>query len=127
MTPKECALQELDNLETSVASDNAASESAALRLSKIMRDYLMLQFSIPESGHTGEELVRLIESESKVDKEIASQLRELFALADKAKFAALDLSQVGLRSAINDSRRLVERIADGFVTTAQTTDAMEVN
>jgi hypothetical protein len=125
MTPKECALQELDKLEKSVAYDNAGSESTALSLSKIVREYLLLQFSIPESGHTGEELVRLIESEQPVDEEIASQLRELFGLADKAKFAALELSQAGLRSAINDARHLVQRIADGFATKTQPTDATE--
>ncbi len=125
MTPKESALQELDRLEKSVDSSNAESEAIALTLSKIVRNYLLLQFAIPESGRTGQELVRLIESETEVDKNNVNQLRELFGLSDKAKFAALELSQAGLKSAINDSRNLVQRIAAEIENKTQVIDATE--
>lgn len=125
MTPQECALQELEKLEESVDSEDAGSESTALPLSKIVRDYLLLQFSIPELGHTGQELTRLIESERQIDGQNASQLREVFGLADQMKFAALELSQTGLKSVIRDSRQLIQRITEEFETKNQRIDATE--
>ncbi len=125
VTAKQWAMQELEGLETSIDAQTIDSESAALQLSKVVRDYLLLQFSIPQSGHTSQELVRMIEESGQVDPEITNQLVHLFALADKAKFAGLQLTEAGLKSAINDSRKLVERIADGLERNAQTNDATE--
>ncbi len=125
VTPREWALQELDELEKSLDSATIDSEAIASKLSKIVRDYLQLQFAIPETGGTTQELVRSIESNQQLAAEITNQLRELFTLADKVKFAGLQLSPEGLASAIKGSRDLVQRIADASQTEAQTSDATE--
>ncbi len=125
LTPKDWALRELDELENTVDSTTASSEAITSELSKIVRDYLQLQLAIPESGHTPQELVRLIVSNKQIDTEITNLLSALFTLADKANFAGLQLSKAGLKSAIGDSRELVQRIADDAETASHTTDTME--
>jgi hypothetical protein len=125
LTPKEWALRELDELESAIDSTTADSETITSELSKIVRDYLQLQLAIPESGHTPQELVHLITSNKQVDTEITNLLCALFTLADKAKFAGLQLSKTGLKSAIRDSRKLVQRIADDTETVPHTSDTTE--
>lgn len=124
ISPKDW-LQELDSLECSVVLDELDTESTARSLSRIVRDYLLLLFAIPEMGHTPQELMRLLEEDSHFDDRNREQLIQLFALADQAKFAGLQLTPEGTQSAIKDSRALVVRIADDYETNAQKTDTME--
>ncbi len=125
VTPKEWALQELDELETTVDSTTASSEAITSELSKIVRDYLLLQLGDPGIGTHAAGIGATDRVEQTNRHEITNRLSELFTLADKAKFAGLQLSKAGLKSAIGDSRELVQRIADDAETAAHTTDTME--
>ncbi len=130
LTPKEWAFQQLDQLGQAVDSPSAdsppaTSEAVSMELSKIVREYLLLQFAIAESGRTAQELVQVIESRELVGPQIAMSLNALFHLADKAKFAGLDLSQTGLQSVIRDSRELIQQISDQTEAKTPTPDATE--
>jgi len=112
VTPKDWALEELEELETSSEAGTLTSETSALKLSEIVKSFLLLQLGIPESGHTPHELVQQIVSSKRVGGDVTNRLNELFTLADKAKFAGLELSATGLKSAIRDTRDLVQKIAN---------------
>jgi hypothetical protein len=127
VSPKEWAMQELDELESSIDYHTVGDETTALPLSKIVRDYLLMQFAIPESGLTPQEIVRWIESNHSVDGQAIAKLNELFGLADKAKFAGFQISPAGLKSAISDSRDLVQRIARDYETDTQRISNKENN
>lgn len=125
VTPKEWAMRELEGLETSFDSQSVDSGAASLQLSRIVRDYLLLQFAIPKTGNTPQELVARIVDSGQVDPQITNQLVHLFALADKIKFADFQLTEAGLKSAVNDSRKLVERIAGELEANSQRNEATE--
>jgi hypothetical protein len=125
LTPKAWAFQELGELETSIGTNLPTSEAFAVALSKTVREYLMMQLAIPEAGLTSQELVQDVESGKQIDEDVTSELRELFKLADKAKFAGLQLSPESFGRAINDCRKIVDRIAEGSKMNPQTLDAAE--
>jgi hypothetical protein len=125
LTLRQWAIQELNELEKSIDSNPSSSEAIAMELSKIVQDYLMLQFSTLESGRSSQELVCDIESSMRFEANITNQLRELFRLADTAQFAGLQISIEGFKSAINDSRRLIDRIANDVDKSVATTKGLE--
>ncbi|MCA9156747.1 MAG: hypothetical protein KDA72_00390 [Planctomycetales bacterium] len=112
VTPKAWAFQELGKLETEAEVGSADSETAACKLSDILRTYLLLEFGIAESGHTPEELLQAIHSNDSIGSAASDQLSELFSLADQAKFAGLSLSLMELESALSDARKLIVQIAE---------------
>jgi hypothetical protein len=126
LTPQAWAIQELDELENLIGTNLLTSETFAVAISKTIREYLMMQWSIPETGLTSQELVQDLESGKPFDDETTDELRELFKLSDQAKFAGLQLSPEKCRSVINDSRTIVERIAEGIKMKPQVIDAAEI-
>jgi hypothetical protein len=110
MTPNQWATARLDQLEHAIQMQSAEREDATMQLSNIVRDLLLMQFNIPESGRTPQELLKKLHSQKRLDKATVNQLGELFILADKAKFAGLHLSPEGLQSAIKDTRGLIQSI-----------------
>ncbi|TWU39952.1 hypothetical protein Q31b_32680 [Novipirellula aureliae] len=114
LTPNAWAMTEFDELEASIDANAIDSEIAAQRLSDIVLSYLLLQFGIADAGRTPHELLNELAFSKRVAVAQSDQLESLFTLADKAKFAGLQLSTMGLKSAIADSRELVQRIADEF-------------
>ncbi len=110
LTPKQWALQQLDQLGQEVNTESANTKLISIELSNIIREYLQLQFDLPEVGRTLQELIEQIESRRYAAADIINSLRALSSLADKAKFADLDLSPAGLKSLVADSRQIVERL-----------------
>ena len=111
LTPKQWALQELDQLDETVETGSASTEAVAVELSMIVRDFLQLQFALGESGQTTQELIEVIESRDDVGSELIHNLDALFSLADKAKFAGVEVSPAGLKNAVADARAIVETIS----------------
>jgi hypothetical protein len=118
LTPKQWALQQLDQLGETVKAEPADTQSVSVELANIIRDYLQLQFGFPEAGRTLQELIDLVESRGAAKQEVIKSLRALSSVADKAKFAALDLSPAGLNSLVAGSRQIVEQLADDAETQA---------
>lgn len=112
VTPKAWAFEELGELETAVETSSESSESAALKLSDILRTYLLLEFGIEDSGYTPDELLLAIDSINSIGSEASDRLGELFSLADQAKFAGLSISPMEFESAMSDARKLVAQIAE---------------
>jgi hypothetical protein len=77
-----------------------------------MRNFLQLQFLPPEPGRTPDELLDALKANQCVDATTLKQLRELFALADEAKFAGRSLSSADLDAMFEQARWLVDRIAN---------------
>ena len=110
VTPHAWAFDELSKLETAVETASVDSETAVLKLSDIVRTFLMLEFGIAEAGDTPDELLQSIDSNASLETETSDRLRELFSLADQAKFAGLSISTTELKSAITDARKLVVEV-----------------
>ena len=111
LTPKQWALQQLDELGQEVNTESANTKLVSSELSNIIREYLQLQFDLPEAGRTLQELIDQIESRGYANAELINSLCALSTIADKAKFADLDLSPVGLKSLVAGSRQIVERLS----------------
>lgn len=112
VTPEAWAFEQLGELETAVETSNDGSEVAALKLSDILRAYLLLEFGIEDSGYTPDELLLAIDSTNSVGSEASDRLKELFGLADQAKFAGLSISPMEFESVLSDARKLVAQIAE---------------
>lgn len=131
ITPAQWANHEFDQLEQSYASGLAvsANQSAALRepigaadsehvscqLSSIIREFLDLQLDISAPNQATCELLKSVKTDGGVDEETANRIGELFALADQAKYAGVELSETQLRNAINEGRSLVNQIANQMI------------
>ena len=111
LTPKEWAIGELDNLETSVDASTIDSGAAIEKLTEVARSYLLLEFGIEDSSRTPQELVQEVVMGKQINAETTNRLNGLFTLADRARFAGFELSTAGIKSAIKDSRHLIQRIA----------------
>ncbi|MEO8270705.1 MAG: hypothetical protein ABI557_13360, partial [Aureliella sp.] len=96
LTPKAWAFEELSRLEATVDSSRVDGETAAPKLSDILRTYLLLEFGIAEAGHTPDELLKIINSTDSIGSEASDRLLELFKLADQAKFAGQSISSTEL-------------------------------
>ena len=114
LTPRDWALAELSELESSVDASAIDSETASQNISEVVRSYLLLQFGIADAGCTPQELVQQIVASKRINTDAIDRLGALFALADKARFAGLELSAIGLQSAINDSRELIQQITNEY-------------
>ena len=110
LTPSQWAIQQLNELEC--ASPNQESGAAASQLAAVMRNFLQLEFSLPEPGRTAEELLQVVQAKKFVDAATLEQVQNIFALADEAKFAGLSVSSRNLQAMIDRARSLVQRIAD---------------
>lgn len=111
MTPENWALDELTDVNSSLNAGQADADAAAFRTSDILRDFLILQLGIPDSGHTPHELVHEIELQHLVAGETSPRLNSLFTLADDAKFGGLQLTNTDVANAITEAREIVLTIA----------------
>ncbi|QDV85858.1 BatD family protein [Planctomycetes bacterium TBK1r] len=114
LTPKAWAIEELDELESLIDTNSVDCETTAQKLSEIVRSYLLLEFGIEDAGRTPQELVNEIVATERIAKEATDRLSTAFMLADKVRFAGVELSASAMKSAVNDSRELIERIANEF-------------
>jgi hypothetical protein len=126
ITPAQWAKREFDLLEQSAGSPREAgglidSEYFACQLSSIFREYLELQLEIAAPSQTTRELLAAVRTTAGFDDEIANRIGQLLALADRAKYAGIDLSETQQRGAIEEGRNLVNQIANQMtqVTAAQ--------
>lgn len=110
-TPENWALDELDEISAALAAGHAGTDIAASRASDILRDFLILQLGIPESGHTAQEVVHEMKLHELVADETLARLNSLFTLADNAKFGGLQLADEDVAHAITEAREIVVTIA----------------
>lgn len=89
-----------------------ADEFVLAKLSQIAREFLVMQFEIPETGSTPQEITAGLLTDTKIDAETCDRFNKLFDLADKSKFAGLQLSPEESARAIGDSRTLIEQLAN---------------
>lgn len=111
MTPENWALGELDDVSSALGAGHAGADIATSRVSDIVRDFLILQLGIPESGHTAQEIVREMKSHELVADETLARLNSLFTLADNAKFGGLQLANTDVASAITEAHEIVVTIS----------------
>ena len=111
LTPKDWAIEELDELGESVDASTVDSESAMQKISNVARNYLLLEFGIDDAGRTPQELVQEIVAGKQINAETTHRLSGLFTMADRARFAGMEISKAGIRSAIQNSRELIHQIA----------------
>ncbi len=90
LTPRDWAIEELSELESSVDANSVDSETASQKISEIVRSYLLLEFGIADVGRTPQELVQEIIAGKRINSESTDRLSALFTLADKARFAGSD-------------------------------------
>ncbi len=123
MTPSDWAFAKLDVLESAIAATPLDCEEVATGLSSIAREYLQLQFSLSDPGRAADELLAGLP----IKKEDTSRLRVLFELADKAKFAGIQLSEDALRSAASDLRDIITSIVGGLEAQSRQANIPETN
>ena len=115
ITPSQWAHQEFDQLEQSLSTqqrDTAADSGfVSSQWSAIIREFLEMQLDISAPHQTSNELLAAVKDGGEIDAETVNQIGKLFTLADRAKYAGLELSQTQLRDAILDGRKLVNQIA----------------
>jgi len=109
MTPNVWALRELDQLRHSEAMRSSDSTLVTENLTSILRDYLELQFDIASPMQTTNELLHEIEANNFMSAEMTKGFASLFANADLARFAGLQLSSVELKKTMDDAQRLIEQ------------------
>lgn len=95
---------------------NPDSPGAADQLSRILREFLMLQFEMSDAGsqdrgRSAQEIVQTLLNEHRITAPIEQRLSALFDLTDQAKFAGLRLSPEEMRSAVASARELVTALA----------------
>ncbi|QDS96517.1 hypothetical protein FF011L_53290 [Roseimaritima multifibrata] len=104
-TPLAWAREQFDALDP-------ADEFVLAKLSHVAREFLVMQFEMPETGSTPQEITARLLTESQIDAKTCDRFNELFDLADKSKFAGLQLSPDESARAIGDSRTLIEQLAN---------------
>jgi len=108
-TPLKWAVVQLDSLDP-------YAQEVTHQLSQIVREFLVQQFEVSETGNTPQEILNQLQEQKKLAATAGERLKCLFEIADKTKFAGLCLSPEGLASAIKDSRSMVKQIADDTIT-----------
>ncbi len=111
VTAKAWALDELDELQRTLDTGPAEIEDAAQRVSAVVRNFLLLQFDTAASGDTSHEVIDEVDSRDCVDPHVIARLQELFAQADTAKFAGLQMTRSEVQAAIENARGIVQAIA----------------
>ena len=114
MTPEDWAFEELNQLEASVKANTIDSRVAVERVADVIRYYLRFRLGTDQSGQTGQELLHEITSNERFDANLATRVHDVFELADKVKFAGLDSINVQVQHMINNSRELLQTMADQF-------------
>ncbi|UUO04389.1 hypothetical protein M4951_13395 [Blastopirellula sp. J2-11] len=127
LTPAQWATQQLDQLEA--ASHEQAGNAAVIQLASIMQSYAQMQFLPPEPGRTSEELLLELTEKELLDFPTLEQLRELFAMADEAKFARLPVSAAEFQAMLKLSHSLVGRLhqaadSEPTLTASKTTEVL---
>ncbi len=112
LTPVQWAIDELDLLKSSAAVASGESDSICRELSRIVRDYLELQFEIAAPEQTTDELLQIITSGGRLDLETQQQFGRIFEAADQVKFAGLQLSPQELDAMIDEAAQLVKQTGD---------------
>ncbi|MEZ6131435.1 MAG: hypothetical protein R3C59_22400 [Planctomycetaceae bacterium] len=108
MTPADWAARELEQLRSSPAVQSGDSETICRNVTGVLRDYLELQYDIPAPVQTTTELLHIIQNSSDVTPEAVNGYAELFATADQARFAGLQLTGDELTRLIDEAQRLLE-------------------
>ncbi|TWT75083.1 hypothetical protein [Allorhodopirellula solitaria] len=110
--PTRWARQEIDVLKASTETADFDRNEAAYRLSKILGEFVQMQYGIDESGHTAEEVLHRLETQQTIDSEIAMEMAQVHELADGAKYAGRDVSKSDLDQAFERASRVVKLLSD---------------
>ena len=107
LSPVEWAEQELDALQSSEAMQANDSETISQELSTVLRDFLELQFEISTPVQTTNELLSDVNHRKILQPELAKRFSKLFAIADEAKFAGLNLTESQLNKVFDEARSVI--------------------
>jgi hypothetical protein len=114
VSPRQLAITRLLALERSFDSEAPSSEAFAVHLSSIARDFLKMQFNIPQAGTTDVELLENVALKDLLDAHARTRLSAVFRLVDQAKFAGTTLSTSEMKESIGHVTDLVERVSQSI-------------
>ncbi len=105
VAPLVWASRQLDALHPDTAD-------VAQRLSRILREFLILHFQVPEVhpagfGQSAQEIVQTLCNLHRMDASTADRLQRIFDVTDRAKFAGLPLSPAEAERDIADAREIL--------------------
>ncbi|MFK7770051.1 MAG: BatD family protein [Mariniblastus sp.] len=113
LTPQQWATEQLNKIEFESREQDgkAKAEYVTGRVASVVRDFLEMEFAIPASTLTTSELVEAVHARQIGQTETRDAMRELFAIADQAKYAGLSLSSQRIDAVSEEARELIREIA----------------
>ncbi len=106
-TPRELALNALDELDRSDALQQGDGRRVVIQLTEILRTFIHRQFDIPAFHMTTREFLDQVRDDPRLSDEIQRQLGDLLSSADAVKFAALIPNPDDLRGVVDEARQLI--------------------
>ncbi len=106
-SPLAWAIRELESLPTRDPSSDG--ELFATKLSSTLRTYLQMRFHFLAPQQTSEECLKELREQSLLPQEISNRFQRIFELADRAKFAGLNLSSESMNQEIIQAVDLIRQ------------------
>jgi hypothetical protein len=116
-SPKQWALNALDDLRNSRALADGDAEQIYVRVISILRTFFDEQFGISAPRFTTDEFLSAMQADGRLSRKIRDQLKELLTLADLVKFAGMLPEGQGLMTVVDQAKRVVEHAADHTAST----------
>ena len=105
-TPRECALAELSEIEKDV--DRINPYQFSIRVSDILRRYVMEQFDLPMTRQTSVEFLNVIGSAASFGDEEKALLADFLNRCDLIKFARYEATPSDSRLLLDEARQFVK-------------------
>ena len=114
VSPRQLAFTRLRQVEQSIDTETPSSESFAVLISSIARDFLKVQLDVHQAGTTDVELLENVVLKNLLDADASVKLGSLFRLVDQAKFAGTTLSLGEMKETIGHVKNLVDQVSQGM-------------
>ena len=108
VTPAKWARQELTKLQSGNSCDLMTLEVVS-SIERVVRTYLEKEFEFPATAYTADQVASALVQRNATSG-TCEQVRSLLVIAERAKFAGLDLNHPELTSAIKDAQMLIEEL-----------------
>ena len=119
LTPKQRALQSLDQLFASGLLLRQDSKLVYESATQILRTFIESQFDFPATRQTTDEFLVAVKSDRRLSLQLQQQLKQFLESADMVKFAGLSCSPEVLKSAIDNARQFVLQADDQRIAAAK--------
>ena len=107
LTPKQRALQALDQLSGSGMLERQDSKLIYEKATQILRTFIESQFDFPATRQTTDEFLVAVHSDRRLSDPLQQRLKQFLESADMVKFAGLSCSPEVLKTAIDNARQFV--------------------